>query len=216
MRRLIPLLSILWATPAFADDAPACNGTCVPKEDMDKIVEVLKERKCLQTTKPTFKLDPINIVVDKDGRVFYSGAEPNPYTVRMTWCNYEVEAQGKVNLVTALRVPSIWGFRFRPKAYLGILPVEAYNISVENAAKEVAKEPTTSVMFSDVWDAGVMVDFFHYDWFNVNVATGFRSFGGGVGADLTENFGLYIGYANTWATWHHNVNLSLWFSFWNP
>lgn len=212
------LVTLLWTLPILADDTPpACtNGTCVPKADMDKFIEVLKEKKCLQTTKPTFELDPINIVVDKDGRVFYSGAAPNPYTLHMKWCNYEAEAQGKVSLVTALHVPSIWGFRFRPKAYMGVLPIEAFNITVSNEAKTALGQKTTPLTFGDVWDAGVMVDFFHYDWFNLNAAVGYRSFGAGIGADLTQNFGLYLGYANTWGTWHHNFNLALWFSFWNP
>jgi len=193
----------LWASSSLAEE---CKGTCVPKGDMAKITEILKEKKCLQTTKPTFELDPINIVVDKDGRVFYSGAAPNPYTLRMKWCNYEAEAQGKVNLVAAMREPSMWGFRFRPKAYISLLPFEAFNVASE-------KE---TLSFGDSWDAGAMVDFFHYDWANLNVAVGFRSFGGGLGADLTQNFGIYAGYATTWGTWHHNLNLGVWFSFWNP
>lgn len=205
-----------WTSQSWADDPVCTTGTCVPKADLDKFVAVLKEKQCLQTTKPTFELDPINIIVDKDGRVFYSGAAPNPYTLRMKWCNYEADGQGKVNLVTALRVPSIWGFRFRPKAYMGLLPIEAFNIEVSNEAKKLAGQKTDSLTFSDVWDAGVMVDFFHYDWFNVNAAVGFRSFGAGIGADLTQNFGIYVGYAETWATWHPNVNVGLWFSFWNP
>lgn len=213
MRALLAaLVVLLWASPSFADDCT--SGTCVPKADLDKMVEVLKEKKCLQTTKPTFELDPINIVVDKNGRVFYSGGAPNPYTLRMKWCNYEAEGQGKVNIVTAMHVPSIWGFRFRPKAYIAVLPIEAYNIEIENAGKPADQQ--TSLSFSNVWDAGVMVDFFHYDWLNVNVETGFRSFGASLGADLTQNFGINVGYANTWGTWHHNLLFGASFSFWNP
>jgi hypothetical protein len=96
------------------------------------------------------------------------------------------------------------------------LPIEALNLATENEALEAAGDPTKSLSFNDVWDAGLMVDFFHYEWFNINVAAGFRSFGAGFGADLTANFGIYAGYANTWGTWHHNLNLGLWFSFWNP
>lgn len=205
------------APPVAAEPAPeGCDGTCVSDEDMKKFVQLLKDRQCLDTSPPTFELDPVNIVVDKDGRVFYSGAPPHPYTVRMKWCNYEVEAQGKVNVVAAVLTPPIWGFRFRPKAYIGLLPGEAFYHAAENAAAELAGEATDSLSVMDVIDAGVMVDFLHYDWVNLNVAAGFRSFGGGIGADLTDNFGAYLGYANTWGTWHHNLNLSIWFSFWNP
>ena len=194
--------------PAASEGAPEpCpGGTCVPDEDMAKIVEVLKEKKCLQTTKPEFDLDPINIVVDRDGRIFYSGAEPHPYSVRMNWCNYEVEATGKVDIVAAMREPPIWGFRFRPKAYIGVLPGEAFYSLPED----------DSIHVMDLVDAGVMVDFLYYDWANLNAAVGFRSLGAGIGFDLTSNFGAYGGYALTWGDWHHNANLSLWFSFWNP
>jgi hypothetical protein len=196
---VVSLVSLSAEADPIACEAP---NQCVSKQDLDKFLTVLREKKCLQSTKPTFELDPINLIVDKDGRVFYSGAAPNPYTLRMKWCSYEAEAQGKVKLVAAMKEPSLWGFRFRPKAYISLLPFEAFNVASEK--------------FSDSWDAGAMVDFFHYDWANLNVAVGFRSVGAGLGADLTQNFGIYAGYATTWGTWHHNLNLGVWFSFWNP
>jgi len=192
------------------------NGTCVPDEDLSKMVAVLREKQCLQSTDPTFLLDPVTITVDKDGRVFYSGAQPRPYTVQMRWCNYEVEAKGKVEVVAAVVEPPIWGFRFRPKAYIGVLPLEPLYLAVENAAKDLVGEPTDDLTLMSVIDAGVMADFLYYDWLNLNAAVGFRSLGGGLGADITPNFGAYIGYANTWGSWHHNVNLAFWFSFYNP
>lgn len=205
-------------TPAAAPTAPqdACEGTCVPEEDMKRFVELLKERKCRDENPPTFELDPIKIVVDKEGRIFYSGAEPKPYTVKMSWCNYEIEAKGKVDVVAAMMTPPIWGFRFRPKAYIGMLPGEAFYASAENTAAALAGQPTEELGIIDVIDAGAMVDFLYYDWVNLNAAVGFRSVGLGIGADLTSNFGAYTGYALTWGDWHHNVNLGLWFSFYNP
>lgn len=191
-----------------AVEVPICEppATCVPKEDMDLFVKLLREKKCMQEQEPTFDLDSINIVVDRQGRIFYSGAEPHPYTLRMTWCNYEVEGKGKVDIVAAMREPDIWGFRFRPKAYIGALPGEVFYSIPESESLEVM----------DLVDAGVMLDFLYYDWINLNAAVGFRSFGGGLGADLTENFGAYAGYAMTWGDWHHNANIGFWFSFYNP
>ena len=191
-----------------AVEVPICEppATCVPEKDMEVFVKLLREKKCLLGEEPTFELDPINIVVDRQGRVFYSGAEPHPYTVKMTWCDYEVEAKGKVDIVAAMREPPIWGFRFRPKAYIGALPGEAFYSIPDGESLEVI----------DLVDAGAMVDFLYYDWANLNVAVGFRSVGGGIGFDLTENFGAYGGYALTWGDWHHNANIGLWFSFYNP
>lgn len=205
MRWLSALTVFLTTSLVHADECEP-PATCVPKEDMDKMVEVLKEKKCQLETKPTFELDPVNIVIDRDGRVFFSGSEPHPYTLRMKWCSYDVEAQGKVNVIAAMREPPTWGFRFRPKAYIGALPFEA-----------VYSDPELDdLKVHDLVDAGVMVDFLYWEWANLNVAVGFRSLGGGIGFDLTSNFGAYAGYGLTWDDWNHNANFGLWFSFWNP
>jgi hypothetical protein len=175
---------------------------CVAGKDMYTMVQVLKSRKCQLSELPRFELDPIQIVVDKQGRIFSSGADPKPYSLKMAWCDITVKAEGRVEVVTAMKKPPIWGFRFRPKAYMGLLPLESFHEGLRG--------------FSDLTDAGFMIDFLYYDWANLNAAVGYRSVGGGVGLDLTENFGLYGGYGIAWGSWNHNVNLSLTFSFWNP
>lgn len=202
----LTLLSALVVPSAAAQDNPVCEppSVCIPGSEMSLIVRLLEDKKCQLDEAPEFKLDPIQVITDRQGRVFFSGADPKPYTLTMTWCNYEIEAKGKVNLIAAKREPPIWGFRLRPKAYMGLVPSDAFYGS---------DDPRR---FRDFVDAGVMVDFLHYDWANLNAAVGYRSVGGGVGFDITENFGVYSGYALTWVDWHHNVNLSLWFSFWNP
>lgn len=222
IRWLIILLILLTAIPATAQnealsppefltrdnsvEIPICASpaTCVPKADMAIFIKLLQEKKCRFDEPPTFELDPIQIITDKQGRVFFSGDEPHPYKLRMTWCSYEVEAKGKVSVIAAMRKPPIWGFRLRPKAYMGLLPTE------------IAYKSAESRELRDFVDAGVMIDFLYYDWINLNGAVGYRSVGGGVGVDITENFGVYSGYVITWGDWHHNLNMSLWFSFWNP
>lgn len=211
MVRHFPLLILLGilavSAPGWAQESrgPVCAppATCVPKEDMDTFVKLLREKQCQLKETPKFELDPIQIVIDQHGRVFFSGADPKPYKLRMTWCSYVIEATGKVEVIAAMREPPLWGFRFRPKAYMGIIPTE------------VVYESDEPREFRDFTDAGVMLDFLHYDWANLNAAVGYRSLGAGVGIDLTENFGAYAGYALTWGSWHHNANVSLWFSFWN-
>lgn len=198
MRALIPLLLVLMPTIPVKAEECAEGSMCVAQKDMDMIREVLQEKKCLQTTKPTFELDPIIIVTDEKGRVFFSGADPKPYQLKMKWCNYEADGTGTVNVVAALKEPSTLGFRFRPKAYLGYLPAEPLFHN---------KKGTAGI------DAGLMLDFFHWQVANMNVAVGFRSFGLGAGVDVTQNFGLYAGYAMTWKDWNHNLNTALWFAF---
>lgn len=203
---MIPFLLMGADTAAPATAAPVvveeCDGVCVPPEDLQKLVEAARELRCFKPTSeaydpPKLELDPIELVVDKDGRVYYSGDEPFPYTAKLTWCGVEAEFEGKLNVVTAIREEPWWGFRFRPKAYLGYLPL-------------VALESQKGL---DGIDAGLMVDFFYLKWFNVNAAVGFRSVGAGVGVDITKNFGAYVGYGLSYQEPHHGLNGALWFAF---
>lgn len=199
-RLLIALTSLSCSIPAWAQAQAVCadGSTCVADEDLKTFVTLLEEKKCLQTTQPTIQLDPVTVVVDKDGRVYYSGADPKPYTLKLSWCTYEVTATGKVTLTVAKNEPPVWGFRFRPKFVGSYLFVDGFSSS-----KAI-----------DGVDVGVLWDFFYYKAFNVNVATGFRSIGGGFGFDITRNFGVYTGYAFSWWSLKHNPQLGLYFSFW--
>jgi hypothetical protein len=208
--RYLALLLTLVPSVALAQpvEPTECKNpdVCVPPGDMQDFLVGLRAEKCLKTTLPTVTMDRIAIVTDKDGRLFTSGDQPNPFTVKIDWCSYQATGTGKVDVYAAKAEPEIWGFRFRPKAYIGALPFEA--------AYALPEGETRTLM--SLVDAGAMVDFLYYDWANLNAAVGFQSFGGGIGVDLTSNFGAYIGWAMTWATWHQNVNAGLWFSFWNP
>ena len=186
-------------TPSAATEVPMCEGVCVRNEDMATFVRILQEKRCLQNETPELELDPITLTVDKSGRVFYSGSQPKPYTLKMTWCNYEIVAEGKLDLIVALQEPPTWGFRLRPKAYLGYL---------------LAEPLRDGGAFKDGIDAGLMTDFFFWQEFNLNGHVGFRSFGLGLGADLTENFGVGASYSLTWDGFRSNPMVSAWFSFW--
>ena len=182
---------------------PTCQNTetqiCVDKEDLRKFLALAVERQCLDQNTPEFELQPITIITDQEGRVFYTGADPDkPYKLTMRWCHYEVEGDGKVHLVAAMNEPPTWGFRFRPKAYLGYIPTKLLVSGPE---------------FYDGVDAGVMLDLFYWQWANLNLTAGFRSTGAGAGFDLTNNFGLYAGYAFSWSDTPHNVLGGAYFAF---
>lgn len=195
---MLPLLFALMGD-ATSPEPVACEGTCVPQGDMSKFVELLQERKCQQEKPPEFKLDPVTIVVDRDGRIYYSGAAPKPYRLHMKWCNYEADAEGKVNVRAAVQEPPAYGFHFRPKAYAGMLLLEPF--------REGKKA-------KDGVDAGLMLDVFYLKDFNLNVHAGFRSIGAGLGVDIFRSFGAYAGYALSWDGFHHNPEAALWFAFW--
>lgn len=188
---------LLAAVTATADPA-ACDGTCVRNEDLATFIKVLKEKQCLQKEKPTFDLDPVTLTVDKDGRVFYSGAQPKPYTLKMNWCSYQVMAEGKLDVIVALQESPTWGFRFRPKAYLGYA---------------LAEPLRQGGSLGDGVDAGLMLDFFFWQDFNLNAHVGARAFGAGLGADLTSNFSAYAGYALSWDGFRSNPEVGISFAF---
>lgn len=197
---LLALATTLYVLPSRANEVSCPNGddTCVPKGDMDAFVSVLKEKKCFQTTTPAFKLDSVTLVTDVDGRVYYSGSDPHPYTIKMSWCGYDVTAIEKLTLVVAKKEPPVWGFRFRPKFAGSFLFVDAFNRSSAGEAVDV----------------GLLFDFLYYKAFNLNVATGFRSAGLEVGVDITRNFGGFVGAAYSWWTLMVNPQAGLYFAFW--
>jgi hypothetical protein len=195
----LALLSMFLARPALAQGTCEAGATCVPAEDVKVFVQLLKDQKCRSENPPTFALDPVVIVVDKDGRVYGSGNDPKPYKMHVDWCNYHIDANANVKLQVAREVPPTWGFRFRLKAAVGYLPVEA--LEEKDAGRGL--------------DAGLMFEpFYFFRYFNLNAYVGVRSFGGGLGFDVTKNFGLYAGYALAWGTWRSNPEAALYFSFW--
>lgn len=191
------LVAFFVSSTAFAQAACPAGKVCVDKKDMTTFLEIAKEKRCLVSTQPEVKADPLTIVVDKQGRVYGSGSGPQPFKLHLTWCNYELDATGQTKIVAAQMVEPDWGFRFRPKAALGLL-----------GADLLRGEKFTSTI-----DGGALIEPFYYHFLNVNAYVGVRSVGGGLGIDLTRNFGLYMGYAITWDGWRSNVMVGAYFSF---
>lgn len=197
--RYAVIFGLLWTTKAVAEEpcAPPDNFVCLPREDFQRFLDIALERQCLERKPPTFQVDSITVLTDTEGRVFYTGADPSkPYQIHMRWCHYDVTAEGEVTLVAAMQTPPTSGVRFRPKAYLGYLPLKL-----------------SKGRLNDGVDAGLLVDWLFIQEFNLNASAGFRSLGIGVGVDLTQNFGVYAGYALGYTAPTHNINASLYFAF---
>jgi hypothetical protein len=177
---------------------PTTGSTVVANSDLTVFMEALKEKQCLTTTQPTMTADPVTIVIDKEGRIFGSGSDPHPYKVHLVWCDYTIDAAGQAKVIAGDAPPVTYGFRFRPKAALGIL------------GTELVKDTTAS----NAVDGGVLLEPFFFHWVNINGYVGFRSVGAGLGFDITKNFGAFAGYAITWGGWRSNPLASLYFSFW--
>lgn len=169
---------------------------------MEVFVKLLREKKCLQQSQPTFKVDPIVITTDVEGRTYYSGAQPQPYKLTMSWCGYEAQGEGKLDVVVAKKVPETWGFRFRLKFYGGFLFTDALETYVDG--RDVGR----------AFDLGFQGDFFHWKALNLNAGAGFRSASLTVGVDITRNFGAFAGYGFSFWSLKHNPIVGLSFSFW--
>jgi len=192
----VPEETVVLAEAPHLELCPS-GHTCVLDEDMKVFLQLLKDQQCRSKNLPEIKADPINIVVDRQGRIFNSGTGGHPHKIHMDWCNYEIDAEANVKLQVAKRVEPTWGFRLRPKATLGIL----------------ARDALESDKLHNALDGGILLDPFFYQWVNLNVMVGVRSFGVGIGADATTNFGGYLGYAMTWGEWRSNPYVGIYFAF---
>ena len=195
----IPITFLLTlATPAPAEGTECDIGSaCIPDEDLRDMVEALREKQCLLENEPHLDIGAVELITDKDGRVYYSGAAPVPLRARLVWCSYEVEFSGDVKVVVAREVPPEWGWRYRLKFAGSYLPLDA-----------IEREPQDGV------DVGLLWEFLYWRDLNLNLATGFRSAGLSVGYDLTNNFGAFGGYAFSFWTMRSNPQAGLYFSFW--
>jgi hypothetical protein len=197
MTRFATLLCALTLLLSPAVVQAQCDGECVAKDDLTVLLDSLEEKKCLTTERPTLILDPVTVVTDEQGRVYYSGAEPKPYNAHLHWCNYDVTFEGKVKTVVAERTPEVWGFRFKLKFAGSVLAMDAVERNISSAV-----------------DVGLLWDLFHWRDLNLNVVTGFRSVGAGVGYDVTSNFGVFGGYGFSFWTLRSNPQAGLYFGFW--
>jgi hypothetical protein len=179
---------------------PACPSgayTCVENADLKTFILLLREQKCRAETSPTVTADSVVIIADRQGRVYGSGTGPKPYKLHIKWCNYQLDAASEIHLDVAQRVEPTWGFRLRIKATAGVLVADAFSAD----------------KLYEALDGGILVEPFFIQWANLNAFVGFRSFGAGVGADLTQNMGVYSGYALTWGSWRSNPYLGVSFAF---
>jgi hypothetical protein len=144
-------------------------------------------------------MDGLTIVTDRMGRVYGSGTGSKPMKLHVEWCNYQLDATTNLQYQVAERVESDWGFRLRLKAAVGILPSEALRADTR---------------FRESLDGGVMIEPFYYHWANINGYVGLRSVGLALGADVTKNVTLFLGYGVTWGTWRGAPMIGIGFALW--
>jgi hypothetical protein len=154
---------------------------CVSEEQMNQIATILKQYKCLQTEAPRIVMDPWVIMVDDQKRVFSGPGIDGNTDIKgvMTWCPFEAKLKVKPEVKLYTKKKPIVSFRFKFKAYV------YWKIAFILTPKEMM-------------DGGVGIDFFHIWKFNLQVIFGILSGGGGIGFDITPNFGVVAGVVNPW------------------
>lgn len=196
--RCLALLAVLLSS-ARAQAQQPCPATavCVARQDILMMVELAREAKCRAETEPEVTVEPISIILDRQGRVFGSGTGDKPFRLRMDWCNYQVDMESQIKVLAAQRVEPEWGFRFRPKAAVGVLTRELIE----------GRELTT------YGDIGLMFEPVYYRWINLNGYLSFRSVGIGFGFDITTNFGIATLLNTLWSDLRADPMAAVYFAF---
>ena len=193
-------LCMLFPARARAQECPPAQqcDLCLGPEDKKTVVDSLKELKSIKESKAVLKLKgDIVIVRDWQDRVYVNGGSAKPVDATLTLgstINRDMEIQLPVQVYYRPKPPDPM-FRLRIRAQAGVLVPMIWKDSKGG------------------WDAGISFDFFHYDIFNIAAYTGVRSAGGGVGMDLTRNFGPYVGYSLVYDGWQSGILAGAYFSF---
>ncbi len=193
-------LCVLFPARATSQECPPAQqcDLCLGPEDKKTVVDSLKELKSIKESKAVLKLKG-NIVIVRDwqDRVYVNGGSAKPVDATLTLgdtISRDMQIQLPVQVYYRPKPPDPM-FRLRLRAQAGVL------------VPMVWKDAKSG------WDAGIGWDFFHYDVFNLAAYTGVRSAGGGIGMDLTRNFGPYVGYSIVYDGWQSGVFAGVYFSF---
>jgi len=179
------------------EPCPPPYAVCLTEEEKKTVGDSLRELKDIKESKAQVVLkDEIVIVRDWEDRVYINGGEKKPVRATLTLGKtVERDLEIRLPVQTFYREkPPEPMFRLRIRAQAGVL--------VPSVLKE----------FKSGWDAGAGWDFMHLGPVNLSAYTGIRSVGGGLGLDLTKNFGPYAGYAIVYDGWKSAAMFGVYFS----
>ena len=195
----------LFGLHASADDAPCVpppGGKCLSAQQLDEVKKALVELDSIHKAPAVVTTpDTVVIVQDWDGRVYTNGGQTNPIRLHLKLGD-TVDRDMALTLPTQVYVrpkPPEPMFRLRIRAQAGILVPQLVNSLTGDKQA--------------FWDAGIGWDFFHWKALNVAAYTGVRSVGGGLGLDITRNFGPYVGYSLIYDGLRSSVQTGIYFSF---
>lgn len=184
-------------------ECPPEGGICLTKEQRAQVTAAIEELDDIKNSKAEVEiLEPIIIIRDWEDRVYINGGEKKPIKLKLRigkTINRDMEMTLPIQVGYREEPPDPM-FRLRIRAQAGFLIPTIF----ESPIKE---------HILDGMDAGIGWDFFHLDLVNLSVYTGIRSVGGGLGLDLTKNFGPYLGYSLVYDGLKSNALAGIYFSF---
>ncbi len=217
--RVTVFLLIMVPAVSYAQEppVPTCpqeilnsGGICLTKKQKEELRVAIEELDNIHQSKAEIEFSrPIVIVRDWEDRVYINGGEKKPIPMKLRIGEHvdrDLEAQLPVTVFYRDEPPDPW-LRLRIRAQFGILVPEAIR-SIRNADDE---DDETGL--EEFWDFAFALDFFHYESLNLSIQVGARALGGGVGVDLTKNFGLHVAPVVAYDGWNPSLWLGPYFSF---
>lgn len=141
------------------------------KQNQELSLQV-KELQLLQEAHPELELEPLQIVVDKNGRVFVTDSLAGK--LKLGNLKYDVVINLKTTISQSKR--GEFGLTFRAKA----AALQSYELDdFDNVRTYVSP--------------ALMFEVFYYRDFNFNFMVGTRLYGASIGMDVTKHFGVVTG-----------------------
>ena len=182
---ILGLIIFLWSTKSFCEQSTLCEK-CLTQQEYNEIIlhleqlskvnkQLATQLEKIQTQPPQLDLEPIEIVIDNQGRVFIKDKVKG--TLQIADLNYKLDV--KIKTVVVKSNKNQYGFGIKFKA-----------VGIMNYEKNADKLETYST-------GALGLETFYYDSFNFNIIGSPRLLGLAVGIDVTNHFDLLIGMGST-------------------
>lgn len=199
---LVVPLALLARTASAQECVAPPGGKCLDEKQFEEVKKALEELdKIHKSPAVVTTQDSIVVIQDWQGRVYVNGGQTKPIKMKLKLGD-TVDRDMEVTLPTQVYYrpkPPDPLFRLRIKFQAGLLVPQMIQTIGGNKQQ--------------FWDAGLAWDFFHLGPFNANAYTGVFSCGGGLGVDLTRNFGPYVGYSLIYDGLRSTMFTGAYFSF---
>jgi hypothetical protein len=172
----------------------------------------------------------LNVIQDKDGRVYVAAESQETKIIREKWSEidrkvfrtkkWKEEEKAKWPMPVPTATVKACGTEItigvdvsKSTSYIRQEPIAAFKPKLKIMGWYNFQNISMGGQPLDGLDIGLGFEPFHVWNFNLNLVIGLRSFGGGLGIKISNNFGGYVGAQVTWMTWKVGPGAGLYFTF---